>query len=75
MGLFNRKTTQPVKPTLPPEHQASIEIVAHKNASHEVVEEARKASESINNLLERNHFTVSIVVGAIGKPKRSKTHG
>lgn len=69
------KSTKRIVPELPSEHQASIEIVAHQNASHEVQEEARNANKSINKMLERNNFTVSIVVGALGQPNRKKKHG
>ena len=72
MSLFKRKK-QPVKlpePALPAGHQATVEIVAHHNASAKVKEEAKQANQSINNLLERNHFIVNIVVGAVGKPKK-----
>lgn len=69
MKLWNRTPKPKIEPTLPPEHQASIEIVAHQEASEEVKKEARVASKTINGLLERNGFTVNIVVGAIGKPK------
>lgn len=69
------KNIKRVVPKLPPEHQASIEIVAHQNASHEVQQQAVKASKTINKMLERNHFTVSIVVGALGRPKPKKKHG
>lgn len=70
MAWFRKKITpEQIAPALPPEHQASIEIVAHKNASAEVQKEAIIANKTINNLLERNGFTVNIVVGAIGTPK------
>lgn len=75
MSVFNRNKKKNMVPTLPPEHQASIEIVAHHTASNEVKKEAKNASKSINNLLERNNFTVSIVVGALGRPKPKKKHG
>lgn len=71
MSLFNRKK-KPMNPpatALPAGHQATVEIVAHHNASQEVKQEAKAANKSINELLERNHFIVNIVVGAVGTPK------
>lgn len=72
MKLPWQKSKKPVEPVLPIEHQASIEIVAHKDAAEEVKQEAMQASQHINGLLERNGFTVNIVVGAIGTPKTAK---
>lgn len=78
MKWLNRNKIQDAKDVLdylPVEQKTSIEIVAHKNAKQEVVEEAYKANEQLQQLLERNGFTVNIVVGAIGKPKlKQRTH-
>lgn len=66
MNWFNKKQPDKLEPQLPPEHQASIEIVAHKNASQEVTEEAKRANEVVQDLFKRNHFTVKIYVGTGG---------
>lgn len=60
--------------SLPVEHQASFEIVAHKNASKEVAEEAEKANEAVQNLLKRNHFNVKIYLAAGGRTPRKNTN-
>ena len=72
MSIFNRdkKPVELPKPALPPGHQATVEIVAHHNASTEVKKEAKEANKTINELLERNHFVVNIVVEAVGTPKK-----
>lgn len=69
------KKTEPTKiiTGLPAEHQASIEIVAHKDASKEAIAEAKKANAIVQDVFKRNHFTVKIYVaigGEIKKPKR-----
>ena len=66
MSWFKKKTPEVIVPSLPPEHRASIEIVAHKDASKEVAEEAKRANEVVQDLFRRNHFTVKIYVAAGG---------
>lgn len=78
MKWFKRK--QPEVPTtpenrleaLPAEHKTSIEIVAHKNASQAVVEQAKKAQKHLDELLEENGFTLKIYLAAGGKPRKKQ---
>lgn len=53
--------------------KTAIEIVAHKNAKQEVVEDARRANEQLNKLLVGNGFTLKIYLAAGGNhPNRNK---
>lgn len=52
---------------------ASIEIVAHKEAKKEVIEEARLANERLNKLLVQNGFTLKIFLAAGGQHPDSPT--
>lgn len=73
MKWFKKKPEEKeLKSVLPPEHQASIEIVAHKNASHNVKSQADEANAHLKELLEDNHFTLKIYLAAGGKPKARK---
>jgi hypothetical protein len=68
--FWNRKK-QP-KLVIEPEkiiHDSSIEIVPHKAAKLEVLEEARKANEQLNKLLVENGFTLKIYLAAGGSNK------
>lgn len=59
------------KPRLYPEEKSSIEIVAHKDASKEVVKKAKEANENLKDLLEENHFTMNVVLALSGKKRKS----
>lgn len=54
------------KPVLP-EHKSSIEITTHKDATKEVVEQAKQANKNLKEMLEENHFTLTIVLALTGK--------
>lgn len=60
------------KPVLPIEG-SSIEITAHKDASKEAVKQAKEANENLKDLLEENHFTMTIVLALSGKHQKRKT--
>lgn len=53
--------------TLPPEHKASIEIVASKDAKQEAIEQVKKANEHLKEVFDKNHFTIKIYLAAGGK--------
>lgn len=84
MKWLRRNKTVPTNPledtsiNLPAEHKTSIEIVAHKNATREVMKEAKKATDHLNDLLVENGFTLKIYLAAGGthrpKPNLRKGH-
>jgi len=47
----------------------SIEIVTNKNATKDVVAQAKEASRQLNELLDRNGFTIQIFLAAGGTTK------
>lgn len=61
--------------TLPPEHKASIEIVASKDAKHEAIEQVKKANEHLQEVFAENHFTIKIYLAAGGKTKKPQKKG
>lgn len=66
MGIFRRKKDTPVVNPVA-EEQKIIEIVADKKAQHEVIQQAKEASERLNTLLVENGFTLKIYLAAGGK--------
>lgn len=54
-----------------------IEIVAHKDATKEVVQQAKAANEKLTKLFDENGFTVKIVLamGAKQQRKGATNHG
>lgn len=85
MGFFRRKKdnvskvdihadsvniTEAPKTTNP---EPTIEIVANQEAQKEVIEQAKKASSDLNQLLVQNGFTIKIYLAAGGKPPVKKT--
>ena len=70
-----RKKEQPPQDlyeALPSEHKASIEIVAHKDAKDEAVEQVKKASEHLREVFANNYFTIKIYLAAGGKTNSSR---
>ena len=65
MSFFNRK--KPVK--VEAQHDSRVEVVVHKEATKEVVAQAKKANETLAKLLEQNGFTIKIFLAAGGKTK------
>lgn len=47
-----------------------VTISANKDATKKVVQEAKDATLKVRKLIEDNHFTLTIVLGLTGKPKR-----
>lgn len=72
MSWFNRKkkveTPTTVQAAPPP-----IEVVAHKNASAKQVKMVEEANKKLNEVFERNHFTVKLYVATGGTPPKAKT--
>lgn len=54
--------------------RSSIEIIAHKDAKHEVVEDAKAANEQLKKLLVGNGFTLKIYLAAGGKHPQPRGH-
>ena len=55
-------------------NDSRVEVVAHKLATKQVVNEAKVANEQLKNLLENNGFTIKIFLAAGGKTKRNVKH-
>lgn len=75
MWPFKKKTpiiaVQPVKEVT---IKTPVEIVAHKNATKEQIREVNEANEKLQQVFERNHFTVKLYVAAGHTvPKAKKT--
>lgn len=65
MAIWNRKRKQsqpiletPIKPETP------VEIIAHKDAKKEIVDEAQKVNAHLKELLVKNGFTIKIYLAA-----------
>jgi hypothetical protein len=73
MLWFKKSKTSPASEHMKEVAQHSaIEIIAHKNAKAEVVEDAKKANEQLKTLLDANGFTLKIYLAAGGH--QLKTH-
>lgn len=70
--VWRRKQAKPIE-DLPIEDKSSIEIVAHKDASKEVVSQAKEANKNLKALLEENHFTMTIVLALSGKQQKRRS--
>lgn len=60
-----------------PEEQASaeqnsVQVVVHKNARKEVIESAKEVNKQLTKLFNDNHFTITILLAAGGKPPNRK---
>lgn len=69
MGIFRKKKDTPIASSA--EERQIIEIVADKQAQHEVVQQAKEASERLNTLLVQNGFTLKIYLAAGGKSPKN----
>ena len=63
---FDKRKQQDEK-QLEVEKKSSIEIVAHKKASKDVVRQAEEINKKLKNLLVENHFTLKIFLATGGK--------
>lgn len=68
MAWFNRNKT-PLGDT-EQQHDNRVEVVVHKEAAKEVVQEAIAVNEKLNKLLLDNGFTLKIYLAAGGKTKK-----
>lgn len=66
---FNRDKQQPV------EDQSAIEIVAHKKATKRQIYDVKEANRHLKGLLDENHFTLFIALGAAGDKSRKGKKG
>lgn len=69
MKFFSRKNNpdadaQPIGE--PAETNAKLEIVAHKEAQADAIEQARKANDELHKLLQKNGFTIRIFLATGG---------
>lgn len=74
MGWFkrNKRRTLDDPITQTEKALASIEIVTDASARKQVVEDAKKANETLNRLLVENGFTVKIFLATGGKHPHSE---
>lgn len=61
-----------MEPTDNEKRQATIEIVAHKEAKAKVIKQAKQANKQLNDLLVENGFTLKIYLAAGGKAPQQK---
>jgi hypothetical protein len=52
---------------------ANLEIVAAKQASEKATDQAIKDANNLKDLLERNHFSVTLYIAVGGKNPRKQT--
>lgn len=74
MKLFRKKKPEVIDiyDALPTEHKASIEIVAHKNAQEDEIKKVKIANKHLQEVFEKNHFTLKIYLAAGGKTRLVK---
>lgn len=73
MGLFNwRKPHIAVKTHRAEDHDNRVEVVVHKNATHEAIAKAQDANQKLNELLVENGFTLKIYLAAGGRPPKGR---
>ncbi len=74
MLWFNKKTPaqEQVGASTDPIH--AIQIVAHKQATKRVVEQATAANEKLKQLFDENGFTVKIVLAMGAKQQNKGVH-
>lgn len=68
MSWFNRGKKQEERVKV--EKTANLEIKAAKQATSEATEQAIKDANELKELLERNHFSVTLYIAVGGKPPR-----
>ena len=70
MSWFKRKEKEQQR--LKVAKSASLEIVAAKEATTQATDQAIKDAEQLKDLLERNHFSVTLYIAVGGKAPRTK---
>lgn len=72
MSWFKKKKPG-VEITRSEDHENRVEVVVHKNATHDAVVKAEEANETLNQLLIENGFTLKIYLAAGGHlpPKKN----
>lgn len=53
----------------------SIKIIAQKDATKKVVEDAKFATKKLNDMLERNYFTIEIFLATGGTIQKQTRNG
>lgn len=70
MSWFNRKKEDH---RVEVAKSANLEIVAAKQASEKATNQAIKDANQLKDLLERNHFSVTLYIAVGGKAPRKQT--
>lgn len=73
MSWFKRKSDTSQTEQAVRNETAAIEIITHKNATKDLVNEAKEANDKLQELLVKNGFTVKIYIAAGGKTKTNTT--
>jgi hypothetical protein len=72
MSWFNRKQKPSKEERLKVEKVANLEIVAAKEATDQATKQAIDDANQLKDLLERNHFSVTLYIAVGGKKPRIK---
>lgn len=68
MSWFNRSHKHETEAA----HDVRVEVVVNKEATKEVVEEAKAANQHLAKLLQENHFTIKIYRAAGGNVRKAR---
>lgn len=69
MAWFGNKKKEAIRKKV---ETNNVKIVAQKDATKKVVTEAKVATQKLNDMLERNGFTIQIFLAAGGTVKKRK---
>lgn len=75
MSWFKQKHKPSKEDRLKVEKTANLEIVAAKAATEEATKQAIDDANQLKELLERNHFSVTLYIAVGGKEPRTKSRG
>jgi len=67
-----QKIEERVMPLLE-QHESAIEIVSHKQATHEAKKDIEQANAKLKEIFDRNHFTIKIYLAAGGRKPKGNT--
>jgi hypothetical protein len=70
MAWFNRNKSP--KGETEAAHDSRVEVVVHKEAAKDAVQEAKAVNKHLNKLLEQNGFTIKIFLAAGGRIKNTE---
>lgn len=66
MGFFSRKT-RVIEQQVDADKTQAVEIIAHKRATQQQINQVKKVNETLNNQLLVNGFTLKITLAAGGR--------